>query len=843
MRPAALVWNAAVFGPLLRSPGRTALTVGVIALGVALGFAVYLINRSAADEVSRAARSLFGLADFAIEANVGALDEHLYPQVARVPGIAAVSPVVEVNAKIADRRGTLKVVGIDAFRSRQLQPSVANLAPKPGRSTDTSIGSAALFLSASAARDLERQAGDTLDLQVGMRREQFVVAGVLPAIALEDRAALLDIAVAQWKFDALGTLTRINVRLAAGARASDVRGRLQALLPANARIVTPGEATDDALRLSSAYRSNLTALALVALFTGSFLVYSTQTLAVLRRRRELALLHALGVTHREQRVHTIVEAALIGGLGAIGGVALGLIAARYALQVAGADLGAGYFRGLAPQVDVSLLELASFVLLGVAASIVGAVRPAVEATRISTATSLKAGDAAHGERRSHGWAALCVAIGGALLLLLPPLGDLPLAGYAAIALIILAAIIGVPALLNRLLRPVPTVRHVPTELALAHLRESGRYASLSVAAIVVSFSLMVAMLIMVTSFRSSLDAWTEKILPADLYLRVGYIEQTAYLDAEQVAALTAVPGVARTVSARFSQTQLGADPMPVVVVARDIDAANIEDEIWLERRATNAADDAIPVWISEAAADRLRLAPGDAIELRLGTNPGGGRGRASIRGIWRDYEHQAGALLIDRREYVRLTGDRAINAVSFWLAEGAALDAVQQGVRNLLRDEVQYDLRTPSELRRLSLQVFDRTFAVTYVLEIVAIVIGLFGISASISAQVLARRGEFGVLRHLGVTRGQVAQMLASEGVVLGVLGVIVGLASGAIVAMILIYVVNRQSFHWSMDVFVPAPALALCSAILIVAAAAIAVVSGRNAMGDDVVRAVKEDW
>jgi putative ABC transport system permease protein len=139
--------------------------------------------------------------------------------------------------------------------------------------------------------------------------------------------------------------------------------------------------------------------------------------------------------------------------------------------------------------------------------------------------------------------------------------------------------------------------------------------------------------------------------------------------------------------------------------------------------------------------------------------------------------------------------------------------------------------------------VFDRTFAVTYVLEIVAIVIGLFGISAGISAQVLARRSEFGVLRHLGVTRGQIAQMLACEGLALGALGVIVGLATGALVSIILIYVVNRQSFHWSMDVFVPTPALVACSVILICAAALIAVASGRSAMGGEVVRAVKEDW
>jgi putative ABC transport system permease protein len=839
MRASWSVWHAVVFGPLLRSPARTMLTVCVIALGVALGFAVYLINRSAADEISRAARSLFGLADFAVEASVGTLDENLYPKVAKVAGIAAASPVIEIEAKLADRRGTLTVLGIDAFRSRQLQPSVANLAPTLGRRDQLSVGSSALFLSASAARDLQRRAGDVLDLQVGMRREQFMVAGVLPAIALEDRAALLDIAVAQWKFDALGALTRINVRLAPGAQSDNVRQRVQALLPPTARIVTPGQATDDALRLSRAYRSNLTALALVALFTGSFLVYSTQTLAILRRRRELALLHALGVTHREQRVHTIAEAALIGVLGAILGVVLGLTAARFALRFAGADLGAGYFTGLTAQLDATAAELFVFVALGVAASIVGAIRPAIEAAKVATATSLKSGDVANDTTRGRGWIALCVGIAGALLLLLPPIADLPLAGYGAIALIILATIIGVPSLLSRLLHPVRTLRNVPAELALSHLRGSGRYASLSVAAIVVSFSLMVAMLIMVTSFRHSLDAWTEKILPADLYLRAGYIGQTAYLAPDQLDALAALPGVARTVSARFAQTLLEPDAAPLTVVARELDVERIEDEIWLEQRTTEPLGDATPVWISEAAADRFRLQPGMRIDLPLGSS----RARASIRGVWRDYEHQNGALLIDRREYVRLTGDRAVNAVSFWLEANASVESVQRSIRGVLRDDVQYDMRTPRELRRLSLQVFDRTFAVTYVLEIVAIVIGLFGISASISAQVLARRSEFGVLRHLGVTRGQVAQMLASEGFVLGVLGVIVGLLSGAIVSMILIYVVNRQSFHWSMDVFVPAPALALCSAILVAAAAAIAVISGRNAMGDDVVRAVKEDW
>jgi putative ABC transport system permease protein len=832
------VWQAAVIGPMVRSPGRTLLSLFVIALGVALGFAVFLINRTAADEISRAARSLYGLADYAIEGDAQGFDEMLYPQVARLEGIDAVSPVVEIAAKLADRRGTLRVLGVDAFRARALQPSAANLA-LAANTIGSASGGQALTLSASAAQALGLQAGDSLELQIGTRLERFEIAAVLPGIAMEERAALIDIAFAQWKFDALGKLHRINLRLAPDANAASVAQAIQALLPPNARLITPGQSSDDALRLSRAYRANLTALALVALFTGGFLVYSTQTLSILRRRRELALLHALGVTHSRQFLHTSVEAALVGVVGSALGVGIGFVVAHYALRFTGADLGAGYVGASAAQLQVTPYEWLAFIALGTVVALAAAAYPAIQATRIPTAASLKSGDASHTPVRAHGAIALVVALLAAALSVVPAIGDLPLAGYASIALLILATIIAIPSLLQRVLRPLPELRAVPAELALSHLRGSGRYATLSVAAIVVSFSLMVAMLIMVTSFRQSLDAWTEKILPADLYLRVGYVGQSAFLEPSQVRALAAVEGIDRLATARFAQVSLDPQHPPATLIARDFDTDRIGDEVWLMSEANDGAANAIPVWISESVADRFGLQPGTEFDVPVGES----RERVSVRGIWRDYEHPNGALLMQRATYLRLSGDAAINAVSFWLTPDAQIDAVQTRIRDVLGESVQYDMRTPRELRRLSLQVFDRTFAVTYVLEIVAIVIGLFGISAGISAQVLARRGEFGVLRHLGMTRMQIAQMLASEGAVLGALGVIVGLGTGAIVSAILIYVVNRQSFHWSMDVFVPTLPLAVCSAVLIGAAAVIAVVSGRSAMSGDVVCAVKEDW
>jgi len=222
---------------------------------------------------------------------------------------------------------------------------------------------------------------------------------------------------------------------------------------------------------------------------------------------------------------------------------------------------------------------------------------------------------------------------------------------------------------------------------------------------------------------------------------------------------------------------------------------------------------------------------------------GGQLVQASVRGLWRDYERPGGSVVMPRDVFVRYTGDTRATTSALWLERGADPDEVSARIRTALQRGGDYEIAMPREIRRMSLRVFDRTFAVTYLLEAVAVLIGLFGISASTSSQVLARRGEFGMLRHLGVTRREIGRMLAFEGAALGAVGVVTGLVVGGVVSLILIYVVNRQSFHWTMDVHVPWLLLGLLSFVLVAAAALTSMVSGRQAMGDDVVRAVKEDW
>ena len=291
--------DAAAIGPLRQGPGRTFVAVSAIALGVALGFSVYLINRVAADEVELASRSLFGMADLSVRAPHMGFDEELYPRLARMPGVAVASPVVEARARMPGHARPLQIVGIDPFRAARLQPAVAAAGASASQGSGL-LAENSIWLSPSAAQAYGLAVGDEFDIQVALDVVTLRVAGLLPPGDYRQPLGMMDIATAQWRLDRLGRLDRVDLRLAPGGDPQAVRAAIGAVLPPGVALTTPGEASDDAVRLSRAYRSNLTALALVALFTGAFLVYATQSLTVARRRREIALLHAMGMTVREQ---------------------------------------------------------------------------------------------------------------------------------------------------------------------------------------------------------------------------------------------------------------------------------------------------------------------------------------------------------------------------------------------------------------------------------------------------------------------------------------------------------------------------------------------------------------
>jgi putative ABC transport system permease protein len=355
---------------------------------------------------------------------------------------------------------------------------------------------------------------------------------------------------------------------------------------------------------------------------------------------------------------------------------------------------------------------------------------------------------------------------------------------------------------------------------------------------VASVSLMVAMAIMVASFRQSLDDWLAVMLPADLYVRGA--SDSVHFTQEDRSALARIEGVERLEFMRATSVLLDETAPRVTLLARDIDPHNAQARLALVGNSIEPpANGPPPAWISEPIADAKSLAPGGTIMLPLG-----GRDAAfTVAGIWRDYVRQQGAIVVERPRYAALTGDDTVNEAALWVATGASIAHVRVAIDRYAGVGTHVLAATPGDLRSLSLAAFDRTFAVTYALEAAAVLIGLVGLSAALVAPTLARSREFGMLRHVGMTRRQIGRMLAFEGAILAALGVATGLALGFAISLILIHVVNRQSFHWGMDVHVPWLTLgALCAALLALATLT-ARLAACGAMSVSAIRAVREDW
>jgi putative ABC transport system permease protein len=854
---------------LRHHPWRNAAAVVAVMLGVALAFSVHLINASALGEFSSAVRSVNGQPDLELRSVQGRLDEALFRRAANHPQVGLASPVLELGSTALDAAGKrlpLRVVGVDALVVASIAPA---LMPVPGALAErlAVLAPATVFLNPAAVKALA-PAGPAagapdarLRLQSALTLREVTVAGTVNAGGAP--LAVMDIGAAQDLFGAAGQLSRIDLRLLPGTDQAAFIASLQ--LPPGVTAGEPGDAAERVSNLSRAYRVNLTVLALVALFTGAFLVFSVLSLSVARRAQQFALLGVLGLTPRERLRLVLVESLLLGVAGSAAGIALGTGLAALALRLLGGDLGGGFFAGVAPPLQWDGAAALIYGLLGVAAAGVGGWWPARAAQHLPPALTLKGlGAALHtGQHRA---VPLLLIAAGVLLAMTPPVFGIPLAAYFSVGLLLVGGITALPWLIalgyDRLAPRI--AQSLLPMLAVERARRVRESAAVAVSGVVASLSLAVALTVMVASFRDSVTQWLDVVLPADLYVRTALgsgAADTVYFPPELVQAIAQLPGVQRVGTQRFVPLQLDPARPAVVLISRPLDDP---------ARGTALVGEAVPVpagrigiWVSEAMVDLYGARPGSvflplSVSFRALPSVAGSQSATFfVAGVWRDYARQSGAIIIDRRDYERLTGDQRVNDLALWLTEGADPAQVQAAVRRAALPppdagssapgavglDTLLEFASASQIRATSLRIFDRSFAVTYWLQAVAIGIGLFGVAASFSAQVLARRKEFGLLAHLGLTRRQVSAVVAGEGAAWTAMGALAGLGLGLAVSVVLVKVVNPQSFHWTMDLAAPWwRLLALCAAVL-AAGTVTAWLAGRAAAGRDAVLAVKEDW
>lgn len=827
--------------------------VAAIATGIALGYSIHLINTAAFNEFSAVSKNLSGQSDLQVHGRSAFFDESLYPMLAKYEGVALANPVLELDVvmpnKLQNRNDhKLKIVGLDMFRATRISPDSLGV-PAEGKRLD-GLADDAIFLSPAAMEWLQVEQGDVLSLNAGLQTITLRVAGGLVRARSGQRIAIMDIGAAQWRFQQLGLLSRIELKLKHGVNHAAFKAELTKQL-GDQYFVT--EVTDQETRIanmSRAYRVNLNMLALVALFTGAFLVFSTQALSVIRRRQQFAMLRVLGFTRRQLLRQIVLEGALLGMIGSLLGLGLGYAIAAMAIQFLGGDLGSNFFPGIKPSIDFNPLAALTFFLIGLGVTVLGSMAPAFEAVRAKPALALRSGseDAALSKLSTPWFAMFCLML-AILFTQLPPVFELPIFGYFAIALLLIGGIALMPRFAARIFTGLQNVRGVQAgamvTLVLARLANAPNQAAIALGGILASFSLMVAMAIMVTSFRGSVDGWLTHVLPADLYVRTVSVGDQGGFQLSEQKAMAELSGFERVDFFRTQQLRLDSGRPEIMLIARPIDSIDPRNTLPMVDDAmapTVLPEGATPIWVSEAMVDLYGYRPGEKVSLPIGKAAGAVFNEFVVAGVWRDYGRQFGAVQMQLADYQRLTGDTSVNNLAVWLGSGVTLDAAMANLRQLPFGAA-LEISKSRDMRALSLEIFDRSFAVTYLLEIVAVVIGLLGVAASFSAQTLARAKEFGMLRHIGVMRRQILFMLAAEGGLLTALGIVLGFVLGWAISLILVFIVNPQSFHWTMQLHLPWGWLTMVAVIMLASAAMTALIAGRRAVSGNVIRAVREDW
>lgn len=796
---ARLLWTFIV-RPLRRDLIRTALTVISVALGVAVVIAIELAGEAAVGSFHSSLETLLGKTDLQITAN-GGVDEIWMARLSELPHNLRLAPVVEVQA-VVDGIGSIPVYGVD-------------LLPE-GREAQTGQQGGIAITIALARRLGIKAPGANLSLQIDDRTQEFSIVRIVDAKDAE--FALLDIADAQQAARSYGKLDRIDIYVSPREDFARLESELRAMLPPSYALDRPGVRGEENQRMLRAFRWNLRVLSYISLIVGAFLIYNTISVSVVRRRPEIGILRALGAGRFAVLWLFLGEALLLGLAGALAGVLLGRVLAEGAVGLIAGTINSIYTSSRPAQVELTLSATIAGVLAGTLVALLSAFAPAREAMAVAPVSAM--GRGAHERQARLHWgrrliAAVVLALAALLASQAGPVDGKPLWGYAAALLAVGSAAFTAPAialLVTRLTRKAMR-RFFGAEGMLAGrgLAASLSRTSVIVAALATAIAMMASVGIMVGSFRETVLVWLDQQLRADLYVRPSGRSgagQFPALSPEAPSLVAAVPGVEAVdifhgLEFRYQgqRALLGAGIMDIVRQhgrLRFLPSPQDRDSIL---RSLPHRDNAI---VSEPFANKHGVHAGDKITLPLGASSV----PVTVAGVYYDYSSELGWVILDRSTLLKYIPDQPITNLAVYLKPGEDAAAVRRRIESATAG-YRIVVAENKTLRSAAVLVFDRTFAITYALEAVAILVAMLGAASSLLALVLDRRREFGLLRFLGASPAQLRRLVLIEAGFLGLLANLLGVALGFALSLLLIYVVNKQSFGWTIQFHPPLSLLA----------------------------------
>ncbi len=793
------LFRSLVLRPLWRDLPRTLLTVLSVALGVGVVVAVDLAGDAATGSFRSSMQTLAGNTDLEITGN-GGVDERWIGVLAALPVDARFSPVIETQAEIAGA-GSVTLYGLDLL----------NLAGAPG-------GVPKVAISEALARSLPTRAvpSSALTLDLAGRPLRCEVAQVTAAGSAEFVA--LDIADAQQALNRYGTLDRIEVAAAPGQDFAALQSAVRRALPAAYLVTKPGARNEENQRMLRAFRWNLRVLSYISLLVGAFLIYNTIAISVVRRRAEIGILRAAGAARWMVLWLFLAEALLFGLVGGAAGLALGRLLAGGTVRLIAGTVNALYTTSRPAPVALTWAEACLAQATGAVVALVSAFAPAREAIAVPPTEAMSRGAHEHRARlrwkRGLAWSAGFAAAAWAASQA-APLDGYPAGGYVAALLAVAAAATATPATVlavNRATRAL-TRRSVEGLLAARSLESSLARTSVVVASLATAIAMMASVGIMVGSFRETVALWLDVQLRADLYLRAAAPAGAGInppLPAGIGAILSGIPGIAAVdlfhaldLHYHGERATLGAGNLDVIRRYGRLRFLRGENRDAILRSLADGSgpDRAI---VSEPFANQHHIRAGERLTIPIGAHVV----TLTVAGIYYEYSSSQGYVVVDNATLQRyLPGQPATNA-AVYLAPGAAVDAVRRQIQ-LRTAGMGVAVAPNSELRRAAIEVFDRTFAITWALEAVALIVAMLGAANSLLALVLDRRREIGLLRYLGASPAQIRGMILTEAGFLGLLAAILGLALGFALSLLLIFVVNRQSFGWTIQFHPPGALLA----------------------------------
>ena len=788
--------------PLLRDPARTGVTTLAVALGIAVIVAIDLAGEASAGSFRSSLETLQGRASYEIR-QVGGVPEALFGELSRIPEPLRFSARIEGFALLAATRERVPVFGVDLLG----EASLGDWHGFPAASLADLEGAPAIWVSEAVGADT----GDTLELTVNDRAQTFAVKGVLGGSGSQDASlgsmVLMDLALAQRVFDRAGRLDRIYVYVPEGD-AQDWAAVIEERLPSSVELVPAGVRSRQNRRMLGAFRWNLRILSYIALIVGAFLIYNTVAVSVVRRRPQIGIARAVGASRQAVRWAFLAEGCFFGVAGAALGLPLGRLLAAGAVESIGSTVQSLYVSSAPAEVALGPWTAVTAACAGIVVAIGSAWWPAREAALVPPTEAMAKArpeyEAAEKRGKLTVRAFACAGLSAGLCAL-PAWDRIPLAGYLAALGFVASAAMLVPAVsvasLRLLGRALSPLMGVAAQLGSRTLSAALGRTSVMVAALATATAMMVSVGIMVGSFRKTVDLWMANQLRADLYVRAegeSTPDAAPTIGGEVADRIESLPSVEDVDRFRSYPISFGGLPATLALGEvrvhgsrsglRFLDGLKAEDV--LDRLASGNS-----LIVSEPFSEKHRLDAGDTIELPLGE----GRARFDVAGVYYDYSGEQGYLIGDRSVLLGYLPDPRLSSVAVYLHPAADPEAARDEiVRAVAGSKVQ--VVRNRQLRERAIAVFDRTFAITYALEAIAVAVAILGMAGALFTLVIDRRSELSVMRALGASRSQVQRIVWVQAGMLGLVSNLVGLLLGGALSLVLIKVINKQSFGWTIQ-------------------------------------------